>query len=117
MTALPRAAPRRASRTVGRVARPVFALLALTALVAGLSGGLLRAGLAMRASVGWLGEAASAHAFLMICAFLGTLVGLERAVALKRTYAVLSPMLSGLSAVFVLTGHLPVAQWMVVCAA
>jgi hypothetical protein len=62
----------------------------LTALVAGLWGGLLR--------LGWTGAEASLaaiHGPLMVCGFLGTVVGLERAVALRQSWALGVPILAG----------------------
>ena len=42
----------------------------------------------------WLGRAALAHAALMIGAFLGTVIGIERAVAVKLRCAWLAPIAS-----------------------
>lgn len=39
------------------------------------------------------------HGPLMVCGFLGTVIGLERAVALDRPWAYLSPLLSGIGSV------------------
>ncbi|GBD28199.1 hypothetical protein HRbin31_00212 [bacterium HR31] len=44
------------------------------------------------------------HAALMISGFLGTLIALERAVALRRTWTLLAPALSGAGAVALLAG-------------
>jgi len=44
------------------------------------------------------------HAALMVSGFLGTLIALERAVALRRTWAFLAPALSGAGAVALLAG-------------
>jgi hypothetical protein len=61
-------------------------------LVAGISGGLLRAGLLVAQS-SLVGQAAAQHAALMICAFFGAVVSLERAVALGRHAAFAVPLL------------------------
>ena len=58
-------------------------------LVSGLAGGLLRAGFALPAS-----SAAGAHAALMIGGFFGTVIGIERAVALRLRWAWLAPAAS-----------------------
>jgi len=58
-------------------------------LVCGLAGGLLRAGFALPAS-----SAAGAHAALMIGGFFGTVIGIERAVALRLRWAWLAPAAS-----------------------
>jgi hypothetical protein len=47
---------------------------------------------------------AAAHGLLMALGFLGTMIALERAVALGRTWAYLSPLASGLAAVSLLLG-------------
>jgi hypothetical protein len=68
-------------------------------LLAGMAGGLMRAGVAvpMAAQAAWFGPAVQHHAFLMICAFLGTLIGIERAVAVKQGWAFIAPLASALA--------------------
>lgn len=44
---------------------------------------------------GWAGHAAVAHGALMVCGFMGTVIGIERAVAVKRLFAWLAPAASG----------------------
>lgn len=55
------------------------------------------------------------HGPLMISGFLGTLIGLERAVALQKRWLYLVPLLSGLGGFLLLTGA-PVAlgQWFII---
>src|SRR3989338_5473192 len=48
------------------------------------------------------------HGPLMVCGFLGTVIGLERAVALGRRWAYAGPLLTGLGGVAILLGF-PVA--------
>lgn len=68
----------------------VFLPLALACLVLGVLAGLARMGWALPAPVsGWAGF----HGPLMIGAFLGTLISLERAVALEKAWAFLAPAL------------------------
>ena len=77
----------RRTRPQRRPAAPLaLALLVsvLLALAAGLAGGLLRAGVPM---ADWLGPAAVAHGALMVGGFMATLIGVERAVAVKRWWA------------------------------
>ena len=79
---------------------PLMAL-ALAGLLAGLYGGLLR--------IGWdlpLGPSAlsMAHGPLMVCGFLGTLISLERAVALERAWAYAAPLATGLGGALLLVG-------------
>lgn len=66
------------------VFRFAFAFSVLVSLVAGIAGGLARAGVDIPGSGNWLGQAVPAHAFLMICTFMGTVIGIERAVAVKH---------------------------------
>lgn len=79
--------------------------LALLSLLAALWAALVR--------VGWglpplPVPIAGQHGPLMISGFLGTLIGVERAVALQRRWAYAAPLLSGLGAVALLIG-LPAA--------
>lgn len=91
-------------------ARPLLAL-AFGALVAGMLGGLLRAGaLPPQAAPALLGAAAAWHAALMICAFFGTVIGIERAVALKHPAAFTPPLASAAGGVALLLGAVPVAH-------
>ena len=83
---------------------------ALLALLVAAWAGLLR--------IGWLlpttGGLAAAHGPLMVSGFLGTLIGLERAVALAalgRRWVYIAPILSALGVVTSLLG-LPVGPWL-----
>ena len=82
-----------------RVRLPLMAL-AMLALLSALAGGLAR--------LGWpLPVAASLVAFhgpLMVAGFLGTVIGLERAVALGRAWAYGGPIASGLGALALAAG-------------
>jgi hypothetical protein len=80
-----------------------FVLLALAglSLLTGLWGGVLR--------LGWglpllRGDLVVFHGPLMIVGFLGTLISLERAVALQRLWAYGAPVFSGLSVLVLLAG-------------
>lgn len=109
------AAPTPPHVLAGRVA---FALAVAGMLVAGIVGGLLRAGVAVAVpgDPAWPGRAVLAHAFLMICGFMGTVIGIERAVAVKARLAWAAPAASALAGVAMLAG-LPVASaWLVVLA-
>ena len=85
-------------------------LIALLALLVAAWAGLLR--------IGWLlpttGGLAAAHGPLMVSGFLGTLIGLERAVALAalgRRWVYIAPILSALGVVTSLLG-LPIGPWL-----
>ena len=74
-------------------------LLGMLSLVAGLWTGLSR--------LGWdIPELRSGllvfHGPLMVCGFLGTVIGLERAVALDRPWAYLAPFLSGIGSTLII---------------
>lgn len=98
--------------------RVLFALAAVTSLLAGIVGGLLRAGVGVPEALGgsWLGQAVAAHAFLMICTFMGTVIGIERAVAVKNRLAFAAPVLSGLAGLVMLAGSAGAARWLAVMA-
>ena len=89
----------------------------LASLVAGVAGGLLRAGVDVTIGAnGWLNAAVAGHAFLMICTFLGTVIGIERAVALKHPLAFVGPAASAAAGIAVLRGESSLAAWLVVAA-
>lgn len=82
-------------------ARAALMVLAMVALLTAMWGGLVR--------VGWQLPPLSlalpaAHGPLMISGFLGTVIGLERAVALGRRWTYLAPLLSGVGALALMTG-------------
>jgi hypothetical protein len=89
------------------LARPALIVLVATALVGGLTGGLLRAGVAWPAllALPWAGAAVNGHAALMVCGFLGTVIGIERAVAVRLRAAFVAPIASGGAALATLLGH------------
>jgi hypothetical protein len=77
------------------VERAPFLLLGMLSLLAGLAGGLVR--------VGWAlphvpAEVAAQHGALMLAGFLGTLISLEKAVALRRAFGYAAPVLIGVGA-------------------
>jgi hypothetical protein len=100
-------------------ARSVALLLVPLSLVGAVAGGLLRACTAPPPPTlpAWLSAAALSHAALMICGFLGTMVALERAVALRRGAAFLAPLASGIGGALLLAGELRAGAWSFVAAA
>ncbi len=84
-----------------RLRRALLLALALVALFAGLWGGLILLGV-LTPSV--LVSASQAHGPLMALGFLGTLVSLERAVALRRWWAYAAPLAASLGALAALSG-------------
>ncbi|MFG6459752.1 hypothetical protein ACG00X_23240 [Roseateles sp. BYS96W] len=87
------------------------------ALLAGMAGGLLRAGVALPSAGDWLGQAAVAHGLLMICAVLGTVIGVERAVAVKHPLCFAGPLASAAAGIAQLGGAGRLAAGLVVAAA
>lgn len=90
-----------AGPAVVRRRRAPLMALALVALFAGLWGGLVRLGLFAHTA---LTVAAAQHGPLMALGFLGTLISLERAVALDRPWAYAAPLAAGTGALLSLTG-------------
>ncbi|MDF9801343.1 hypothetical protein OKW21_006652 [Catalinimonas alkaloidigena] len=86
---------------------PLVGLALLTATTAG----WLRLGLYFPISVN-----AGEHGAMMVGSFLGTLISLERAVVIKKYWAYLTPLLSGISTFFFLT-HLSLVAYVLLAAA
>lgn len=82
----------------------LFAMVAAS-LVTGVLGGLGRLGAAPALEVPWAGQALLAHAALMIGGFFGTVIGLERAVALRHPAAFAGPVASAAGALALLAGQ------------
>jgi hypothetical protein len=83
------------------MSRAPLLLLAILALLAAIWAGLLRIGWAWPSPNPLL---AAAHGPLMVSAFLGTVISLERAVALGKRTAYLAPLLSALGGLLLMTG-------------
>jgi len=75
-------------------------VLGFAALAFGVAGGLVRLGAPIPAPAG----AVALHGALMVSGFLGTVIGLERAVALGRLWAYAAPLASGLGGLCLLAG-------------
>lgn len=76
-------------------------VLGFASLALGVAGGLVRLGAAIPAPAG----AVALHGALMVSGFLGTVIALERAVALGRLWAYAAPLASGLGGVCLLAGY------------
>jgi len=92
-------------------AAPVIAF-GVTALLAGLWGGLLRLGLPVPAGRAGLPEL---HGVLMPLGFLGTLIAAERAVALAQSWPWIGPAASGTGSLWLIAGR-PVSSGQVMIA-
>jgi len=99
--------------------RAAFLIGVAALLVTGIIGGLLRAGVAVPVpgDSNWPGQAVLAHAFLMICGFMGTVIGIERAVAIRNRFAFAAPGASALAGLAMLAGLPGAAAWLAVAAA
>jgi hypothetical protein len=94
---------RTASPLARRASRLPFLGLAMATLVAALWGALVRVGWHVPLpSINWL----SWHGPLMVCGFLGTVIGLERAVGLGRAWAYAAPLGTGLGGILLAAGDL-----------
>lgn len=92
-----------------------FAILA--SLLAGIAGGLLRAGVSLPDGAGaWLGNAVAGHAFLMICCFMASVIGVERAVAVRHPLCFAGPLASAAAGLLKLGGADAPAAWLVTAA-
>lgn len=100
-----------AGRAVARERLPLLAL-GLLSLLAGLWGGLLLLGLSvptLRSST------AEDHGPLMALGFLGTVIALERAVALRRPWGYAAPAAAGAGGLVLLAGLPALLGWSLLC--
>ncbi|MCK2096347.1 hypothetical protein [Thauera aromatica] len=89
------------TRDLAPPARIPLLVFALLSLLTGVLAGLARLGFSVPA----FGAAqAGSHAALMVCAFFGTVISLERAVALARLWAYLAPAAAGIGGIVLLAG-------------
>ena len=89
-------------------------LLGFVCLVAGALGGLARAGYSGAPT---LAPAIVLHGTLMVCGFFGTVISLERAVALERGWAYAAPLACGAGGVALLAGAMSLGLWLLVIGA
>ena len=91
------------------LARLPLLILGFLGLFAGIGAGLARLGW----SVPDVAASASAmHGPLMICAFFGTVISLERAVAIGRRWAYAGPLFAGLGGIATIASATSVAPWL-----
>ena len=122
---VPRIAPQPDARRTTLAPRTVTALRLLMlvmvalSLMGGIAGGLLRAGVMLPGmpDYEWPGRAAMAHAALMMSGFVGTVIGIERAVAVKLRAAFVAPLASSLGGLCLLLGQSTAGAWLGVAAA
>ncbi|HJW02891.1 MAG TPA: hypothetical protein VJ548_06385 [Azospira sp.] len=90
-------------------------LLALAALATGVGGGLLRLGWDFPLPPAVAGNGAAFHGPLMVSAFFGTVIALERAVALAATWTYLGPALAGAAGLSLILGAPPALGALLAC--
>jgi hypothetical protein len=106
MSVAPESAPRPTRRSVVWRRVPVL-VPAVLCLLAALAGGMVRLGTPIPIPVpSWVAD----HGTLMVGGFLGTLIGVERAVALARPWAWLAPLLTGAGGLLIAVGQ-PAGLW------
>ncbi len=98
----------------GPRARAPLLMLAFVALLSGALAGLARLGWLVP---DWFAGLSVAHGPLMLCGFFGTVIALERAVALGRAWAYLGPLAAALGNLALLLGQWPASMWLMVLAA
>jgi hypothetical protein len=101
--------------TARRLTGALLLACVAASLLAGIAGGLFRLGV-VATDAPWLGRAALAHAALMMCGFMGTVIGIERAIAARRRLAWSAPLLSGVSGILLLIGEQAAAGILLVVA-
>jgi hypothetical protein len=104
-------------RGIASIVKPALLVLVALSLLGGIAGGLLRAGWPGASDSPWLAHGLVSHAALMVCGFFGTVIGIERAVALKRRFAFVAPICSGAAGLCLLAGVDAVARGLIVVAA
>lgn len=101
--------------TESTAARPLrrvpLLVLGFACLVFGVGAGLARLGVAVPAA---MASVAALHGPLMIGAFLGTVIALERAVATGRRWAYAGPLLAGAGGIAAIAGGADAGAWLLV---
>lgn len=91
------------------LARVPLLALGFVGLFFGVGAGLARFGFGVPALAA---SAAAVHGPLMICAFLGVVIALERAVAIGRYWAYAGPLLAGLGGMATIAGAMATGAWL-----
>ena len=89
--------------------RAPLLVLGFVALVAGTGAGLVRLGVALPTPLAVL---VTLHGPLMICGFFGTVISLERAVAIGRLWAYAAPLAAGVGTLALLAGFDRAPPWL-----
>ncbi|MDP3850804.1 MAG: hypothetical protein Q8Q59_09890 [Luteolibacter sp.] len=96
----------------GRVGRMALLLIGLSALVAGGAGGLFRLPVSISiVQANWV----HLHGPMMVCGFLGTLIGIERAVGLGAGWTWTAPVFTGIGGIALVAGvQQPWPLWVII---
>lgn len=89
------------SKDISPLGRLPLLVLGMLSLLGGVLGGLARLGVAVPDIAA---AQATGHSALMVAAFFGTVISLERAVAIGRSWAYAAPACAGLGGVLLLAG-------------
>lgn len=92
----------------------IFIVPAAFALLAGIYGALLRLGFPLPITLYWYSRD---HGALFICGFLGTLISLERAAALVKSWTYITPFFSAFSAILLVINAPPLLTKISACLA
>jgi hypothetical protein len=97
------------SRDLHPAQRAPLMMLGFLGLVAGVGAGLARLGYRMPDVAA---QASAAHGALMIGAFFGVVIALERAVAIGRPWAYLAPLFGGAGGAVIIAGYFVPGAWL-----
>jgi len=97
------------SRDLRPAQRAPLMVLGFLGLVAGVGAGLARLGYGMP---DFAAQASAAHGALMIGAFFGVVIALERAVAIGRPWAYLAPLFAGAGGAAIIAGYFLPGAWL-----
>ena len=89
--------------------RAPLLVLGFLGLVAGVAAGLARLGYPMPA---FAAQASAWHGALMVGAFFGVVIALERAVAIGRAFAYAGPLAAGAGGVAIVAGYVTPGAWL-----
>lgn len=92
----------------------IFIVPAVFALLAAIYGALLRLGFPLPITLYWYSRD---HGALLICGFLGTLISLERAAALVKSWTYITPLFSAFSAILLIINAPPLLTKISACLA
>jgi hypothetical protein len=96
-------------RDVRPAQRAPLMVLGFLGLVTGVGAGLARLGYRMP---DFAAQASAWHGALMVGAFFGVVIALERAVAIGRSWAYVGPLLGGAGGASIIAGYIAIGAWL-----